>query len=692
MYQFCQYSAGGSIGSAIKLNHNEADIAINWSGGLHHAKKSEASGFCYVNDIVLAILELLKYHPRVLYIDIDIHHGDGVEEAFYTTDRVMCVSFHKFGEYFPGTGDIRDIGAGKGKYYSVNFPLKDGIDDFNYQNVFKPVIQKVMDMFKPTAVVMQCGADSLTGDRLGCFNLSLHGHGACVEFVRSFCLPVLILGGGGYTIRNVARCWTYETSILIDHELTNELPMNDYFEYYGPDFNLHLKPNNMENQNSSEYLEKIRNKIFENLRHLETPNVGLRENVSDFFQHDSSDDELDDPDERLTQRIRNKKIQPDEELSDSEDDDDPPRKHRQSYKRSRADSPLGSIQMTQRQSTPGYGSIGAHLSTTAGLSRPSMGSVPQRGPPISAGFHVPQLSKPLFSGKSDSAIPLGRAIPGLGTQFPGVGPGFMQPHHMRPFVIGDGSDIPEKTPFFENSHLGTSGLPSVVSMDGIDLATDTGTDFAGIKPSFGRGDVDFSKSLPPFLDYSFSNPGTVNNPIFSRILPASNPYTSTSFSSDSALNPVPIAPAPATTQKCLAEMSSTLATGFTSISTSPAPSLLANWATTSSTSSTILTGTAQNPLMSPLTATSPSTATHLNTSLNASAQGALVSNSVSGALISAPPAQELPNLITLPSPTTPAPTLVTNSTQTDTSARKEPTSVQQTHESSSSPSTDAKEK
>ena len=86
-----------------------ADIAINWAGGLHHAKKSEASGFCYVNDIVLAILELLKYHQRVLYIDIDIHHGDGVEEAFYTTDRVMTVSFHKYGEYFPGTGDLRCV-------------------------------------------------------------------------------------------------------------------------------------------------------------------------------------------------------------------------------------------------------------------------------------------------------------------------------------------------------------------------------------------------------------------------------------------------------------------------------------------------------------------------------------------------------------------------------------------------------
>ena len=107
LYEFCQLSGGGSVASAVKLNKQAADIAINWAGGLHHAKKSEASGFCYVNDIVLAILELLKYHQRVLYIDIDIHHGDGVEEAFYTTDRVMTVSFHKYGEYFPGTGDLR---------------------------------------------------------------------------------------------------------------------------------------------------------------------------------------------------------------------------------------------------------------------------------------------------------------------------------------------------------------------------------------------------------------------------------------------------------------------------------------------------------------------------------------------------------------------------------------------------------
>ena len=167
---------------------------------------------------------------------------------------------------------------------------------------------------------MQCGADSLTGDRLGCFNLSLHGHASCIEFVKNFCLPVLFLGGGGYTIRNVARCWTYETSIILDCELPNELPMNEYFEYYGPDFTLQLTPSNMENQNSNEYLEKIRNNIFENLRYLESPNVGLMDHVPDFFDNESSDDEeYEDPDKRFPTHLRNKNIQPDEEFSDSED-------------------------------------------------------------------------------------------------------------------------------------------------------------------------------------------------------------------------------------------------------------------------------------------------------------------------------------------------------------------------------------
>ncbi|KAH7646440.1 histone deacetylase 1-like [Dermatophagoides farinae] len=336
LYEFCQLSAGGSVAGAVKLNKQATDIAINWGGGLHHAKKSEASGFCYVNDIVLAILELLKYHQRVLYIDIDIHHGDGVEEAFYTTDRVMTASFHKYGEYFPGTGDLRDIGAGKGKYYAVNFPLRDGIDDEAYEGIFKPLISKVIEMFQPSAIVLQCGADSLSGDRLGCFNLTLKGHGKCVEFVKKFNLPLLLVGGGGYTIRNVARCWTYETAVALDTEVSNELPYNDYFEYFGPDFKLHISSSNMTNANSPDYLEKIKTRLFENLRMLpHAPGVqsqAIPEDAVDVEMED--EDEKQNPEERISIRASEKRISNENEHSDSEDEGDN-RKDSRNYKKSK---------------------------------------------------------------------------------------------------------------------------------------------------------------------------------------------------------------------------------------------------------------------------------------------------------------------------------------------------------------------
>lgn len=296
LFEFCSTYTGCSLDGAVKLNHGLTDIAINWSGGLHHAKKMEASGFCYVNDIVLAILELLKYHPRVLYIDIDIHHGDGVEEAFYTTDRVMTVSFHKYGDFFPGTGDIKDVGAKAGKYYSVNVPLQEGIDDASYEQVFKPVMERVMEVYRPTAVVLQCGADSLTGDRLGCFNLTLKGHAACVEFMKSFNVPLLVLGGGGYTVRNVARCWTYETSVLVNSPIPTELPYNDFFEYFSPDFKLHLSPSpTMENQNRPEELHGITSRILQNLKSLQgAPSVQMHPTPPDFMVNRASAQEIED--------------------------------------------------------------------------------------------------------------------------------------------------------------------------------------------------------------------------------------------------------------------------------------------------------------------------------------------------------------------------------------------------------------
>jgi len=272
---YIELFTGASIEAARQLNRNACDVAINWSGGMHHARMDEASGFCYANDIVLGILELLKVHPRVLYIDIDIHHGDGVQDAFYLTDRVMTVSFHKYGDgFYPETGDVVETGLSAGRYCSVNVPLKDGMDDVSYHRMFKPIIESVMSNYRPTAVVLQCGADGLKLDRLGRFSLTHAGHGECVRYVLSFNLPTLVVGGGGYTVRNVARAWSYETAIVCGHgaDLAHaQIPETiDYHDSFGPDYALLPSvPNMFENQNSPEYLNGILSKVMTNLRLLQ---------------------------------------------------------------------------------------------------------------------------------------------------------------------------------------------------------------------------------------------------------------------------------------------------------------------------------------------------------------------------------------------------------------------------------------
>lgn len=281
LYDFCRLYTGGSLAGARKLAAQETDIAINWSGGLHHAKRGEASGFCYVNDIVVAILELLRWHPRVLYIDIDIHHGDGVEFAFYETPRVMTVSFHKYnGEFFPGTGKLDDRGSGTGRNYTINVPLHDGIDDASYLLVFKSVINDVVETYRPSAIVLQCGADSLGCDRLGAFNLSIKGHGECVDHVRRFGVPLLVLGGGGYTIKNVSRCWTYETSVLASVTIPNELPSTAYDAFFADSaFKLHPPlATKMDNANSKAGLANIMMSVRKMTRRMGgAPSVGMRE-------------------------------------------------------------------------------------------------------------------------------------------------------------------------------------------------------------------------------------------------------------------------------------------------------------------------------------------------------------------------------------------------------------------------------
>uniref|UniRef100_J3N6N8 Histone deacetylase n=1 Tax=Oryza brachyantha TaxID=4533 RepID=J3N6N8_ORYBR len=172
LWEYCRSYAGGSLAAARALVGGDSDIAINWSGGMHHACQDMASGFCYVNDIVLAVNELLGRFQRVIYVDIDAHHGDGVEKAFAESNRVMTLSFHRYGirngqAFFPGTGAVGD-----GDSYRVNVPLDYGVRDEGYHAMFKPIVTKAMEVFRPEAIVLQCGADSLSGDRLGGMELS----------------------------------------------------------------------------------------------------------------------------------------------------------------------------------------------------------------------------------------------------------------------------------------------------------------------------------------------------------------------------------------------------------------------------------------------------------------------------------------------------------------------------------------
>ena len=327
LFDFCKLYTGGSIDGAVRLNHGMSDIAINWSGGLHHAKKAEASGFCYINDLVLAILELLKHHARVVYIDIDIHHGDGVEEAFYMTDRVMCVSFHKYGDlFFPGTGGLNDIGKNQGKYYSVNVPLRDGIHDDGFQDIFQTVMSKVMETYRPGAIVLQCGADSLAADRLGCFNLSLDGHADCVKFMKKFGVPLLVTGGGGYTNSNVSRCWTNETAVPLDRKLPKDIPEHDfYYEYYADqDYKLKVEPTNyIENLNNKTYMHEVKKEVLENLRAIEhAPGVAMHEVPPDSMIPEFDEDDLNYDERYGGQFGLDKIVDRDDEYYDGDKDQD----------------------------------------------------------------------------------------------------------------------------------------------------------------------------------------------------------------------------------------------------------------------------------------------------------------------------------------------------------------------------------
>ena len=225
---FFDWACLGTSGTveAVRLVSQEGfDCAFNLAGGWHHAHRSRASGFSYVNDAAVAINRLVAEGKRVVYLDIDAHHGDGVQEAFYDTDKVLTISIHESGIYFfPGTGFENETGTGKGKGYAVNVPLLQHTDDALFMKAFDEVAFPLIAAYDPDVLVTQIGADTFRTDPLTQLEITTHSYSYIMRKLKSLRIPWVALGGGGYDMVNVARAWTIAWSCMNGVELSPHLP------------------------------------------------------------------------------------------------------------------------------------------------------------------------------------------------------------------------------------------------------------------------------------------------------------------------------------------------------------------------------------------------------------------------------------------------------------------------------------
>ncbi len=225
LWEAAQLAAGGSLLAAQLVADGEADRAFHFAGGLHHAMPDRASGFCYVNDAVLAVMCLRERGWRVAYVDIDAHHGDGVQFAFYNDPNVLTISTHERGDrLFPGTGFVVEMGEGEGMGFSVNLPLQPMTDDAVYQPAFEAVVPPLLRAFKPDVLVMQLGIDSHRTDPLTHLSLTVQGFARTVRRLLELAPRAVALGGGGYDLGNVARAWTAAWAAMNDVRLPEALP------------------------------------------------------------------------------------------------------------------------------------------------------------------------------------------------------------------------------------------------------------------------------------------------------------------------------------------------------------------------------------------------------------------------------------------------------------------------------------
>ena len=219
MLDFLALAAGGSVTGARVLLNGEAAVAFNPSGGFHHAGRANAAGFCYINDVVLAALEFVEAGKRVLFLDLDAHHSDGVQGAFYERSDVMVVSFHESGHtLFPGSGFEDEIGSGPGTGYSVNLPLPVGTHDDIYEEALQAIVVPLLTAFAPDVIMVELGMDGLSGDPLAHLHLTNNVYASALRHLLDAGRPLLALGGGGYQVENTVRGWALAWSIMCGEE------------------------------------------------------------------------------------------------------------------------------------------------------------------------------------------------------------------------------------------------------------------------------------------------------------------------------------------------------------------------------------------------------------------------------------------------------------------------------------------
>jgi len=228
MHEASLLTTGATLVGLEEVMAGRLRVSFNGAGGLHHAMRSRASGFCIYNDPAIACGLLADRALKVAYVDIDAHHGDGVQAAFYDTDQVLTISLHETGRsLFPGTGFADERGTGKGAGYSINVALPPYTDDHAYVNAFDAVVSPLIARFKPDVLVTQQGIDSHFTDPLTHLQVSTHGREHMVRTFRDLELPWIAMGGGGYDLDAVARDWSMEYLLMLGADIPPELHDSD---------------------------------------------------------------------------------------------------------------------------------------------------------------------------------------------------------------------------------------------------------------------------------------------------------------------------------------------------------------------------------------------------------------------------------------------------------------------------------